>query len=212
MTTLIKQFTETPSQTGGPYVHIGLAPKQAGFEIFDNNFGNQLVKPETQGERIRLEGIVYDGTGTPIRDMLIESWQANAAGKYNHPADSQNKPVDPHFRGWGRTGADFESGLYTLETIKPGKVAYPGGREQAPHICLILFARGINIGLHTRVYFEDEVEANSADPILNGIEWEVRRKTLIARRELRGGEVVYRFDIRIQDTPDGGKETVFFDV
>ncbi len=212
MSMLIQQFTETPSQTGGPYVHIGLAPKQAGFEIFDNNFGNQLAKPETLGERIRLEGTVYDGTGTPIRDMLIESWQANAAGKYNHPADTQDKPIDPSFRGWGRTGADFDTGLYSLETIKPGKVAHAGGREQAPHICLILFARGINIGLHTRVYFEDEAEANSADPILNGIEWEVRRQTLIARRELRGGDVVYRFDIRIQDTPDGGKETVFFDV
>jgi protocatechuate 3,4-dioxygenase alpha subunit len=212
MTTLIPQFTETPSQTGGPYVHIGLAPQQAGFQIFENNFGHQLVKPETQGERIRLEGTVYDGTGTPIRDMLIESWQANAAGKYNHPADTQNKPIDPAFRGWGRTGADFDTGLYTLQTIKPGKVMGPNGREQAPHICLILFARGINIGLHTRVYFEDEVEANSADPVLNGIEWEVRRQTLIARRELHGGDVVYRFDIRIQDTPDGGKETVFFDV
>ena len=202
----------SPSQTGGPYVHIGLAPKQAGFEIFDNNFGHQLAKPETLGERIRLEGMVYDGTGTPLRDVLIESWQANAFGKYNHPSDRQDKPVDAAFRGWGRTGADFESGLFSFQTIKPGRVAYPDGREQAPHICLILFARGINIGLHTRVYFEDERDANAADPVLNGIEWEVRRQTLIARRELRGGEVVYRFDIRIQDTPDGGRETVFFDV
>lgn len=212
MTTQIRKFTETPSQTGGPYVHIGLAPKQAGFDIFDNNFGNVLVQPETQGERIRLEGMVYDGTGTPLRDVLIESWQANAFGKYNHPSDRQDKPVDAAFRGWGRTGADFESGLFSFQTIKPGRVAYPDGREQAPHICLILFARGINIGLHTRVYFEDERDANAADPVLNGIEWEVRRQTLIARRELRGGEVVYRFDIRIQDTPDGGRETVFFDV
>lgn len=212
MTTLIRQFTETPSQTGGPYVHIGLAPQQAGFDIFENNFGHQLVQPETQGERIRLEGTVYDGTGTPIRDVLIESWQANAFGKYAHPADTQAKPLDKAFRGWGRTGADFDTGLYTFHTIKPGKVTGAQGREQAPHICLILFARGINIGLHTRVYFEDEVEANAADPVLNGIEWEVRRQTLIARREMRGGDVVYRFDIRIQDTPDGGKETVFFDV
>jgi protocatechuate 3,4-dioxygenase alpha subunit len=86
------------------------------------------------------------------------------------------------------------------------------GTMQAPHICLILFARGINIGLHTRVYFEDEKEANAKDPIINGIEWEIRRDTLIAKREERDGKVVYRFDIRIQDTPDGGKETVFFDV
>ena len=213
MSTQITFYRETASQTGGPYVHIGLAPKQAGFDIFENNFGNVLVQPETKGERIRLEGQVFDGSGTVLRDVLIEIWQANAAGKYAHPADTQDKPIDPTFRGWGRTGADFETGFYSFETIKPGPV--PGARPgtmQAPHICLILFARGINTGLHTRVYFEDEKEANAKDPIINGIEWEVRRDTLIAKREERDGKVVYRFDIRIQDTPDGGKETVFFDV
>lgn len=212
MTTQLTYFAETPSQTGGPYVHIGLAPQQAGFDIFDNNFGNVLVKPETKGERIRVEGQVFDGTGTPVRDVLIELWQANAAGKYAHPADRQDKPLDPSFRGWGRTGADFDTGVYSFETIKPGSVAGANGSTQAPHICLILFARGINLGLHTRLYFSDEEQANSKDPVINGIEWEVRRKTLIAKREERNGEVVYRFDIRIQDTPDGGIETVFFDV
>ncbi|MBX6318183.1 protocatechuate 3,4-dioxygenase subunit alpha [Pigmentiphaga sp.] len=213
MSTQITFYRETASQTGGPYVHIGLAPKQAGFDIFENNFGNVLVQPETKGERIRLEGQVFDGSGTVLRDVLIEIWQANAAGKYAHPADTQDKPIDPTFRGWGRTGADFETGFYSFETIKPGPVPGPKpGTMQAPHICLVLFARGINIGLHTRVYFEDEKEANAKDPIINGIEWEVRRNTLIAKREERDGKVVYRFDIRIQDTPDGGKETVFFDV
>jgi protocatechuate 3,4-dioxygenase, alpha subunit len=212
MTTQLTFYPETASQTGGPYVHIGLAPKQAGFEIFDNNFGNVMVKPETLGQRIRVEGQVFDGTGTPVRDVLIEVWQANAAGKYAHPADTQDKPVDPSFRGWGRTGADFDTGVYTFETIKPGAAVGRGGVLQAPHICLILFARGINIGLHTRLYFSDEAEANAKDATINGIEWEVRRKTLIANREERHGEVVYRFDIRIQDTPDGGLETVFFDV
>jgi len=213
MSTQITFLPETASQTGGPYVHIGLAPKQAGFDIFENNFDNNLVQPATKGERIRLEGQVYDGSGSVLRDVLIEIWQANAAGKYAHPADTQDKPIDPAFRGWGRTGADFDSGFYSFETIKPGAV--PGakpGTVQAPHICLILFARGINIGLHTRVYFEDEQAANAKDPIINGIEWDVRRDTLIAKREERDGKVVYRFDIRIQDTPDGGKETVFFDV
>jgi len=213
MSTQITFLPETASQTGGPYVHIGLAPKQAGFDIFENNFDDKLVKPETKGERIRLEGQVYDGSGTVLRDVLVEIWQANAAGKYAHPADTQDKPIDPAFRGWGRTGADFDTGFYSFETIKPGAV--PGakpGTMQAPHICLILFARGINLGLHTRVYFEDEKEANAKDPIINGIEWEIRRDTLIATREERDGKVVYRFDIRIQDTPDGGKETVFFDV
>jgi protocatechuate 3,4-dioxygenase alpha subunit len=212
MSTILTQFTETASQTGGPYVHIGLAPKQAGFDIFTNNFGNVLTRPETQGERIRIEGKVFDGTGSELRDVLIEIWQANAAGKYAHPADTQDKPLDPSFRGWGRTGADFDTGLYTFETIKPGAVPGFGGTTQAPHIAFILFARGINIGLHTRLYFEDEAEANAKDPVINGIEWAVRRPTLIAKREVRHGEVVYRFDIRIQDTPDGGLETVFFDV
>ena len=212
MSTSLTHFTETASQTGGPYVHIGLAPEQAGFKIFDNNFGHVLTTPDTQGERIIIEGQVFDGSGTPVRDVLIEVWQANAAGKYAHPADTQDKPLDPSFRGWGRGGADFNTGVYTFETIKPGKVTGADGRVQAPHICLILFARGINIGLHTRLYFGDETLANADDPILNGIEWETRRATLLARREQKAGEIVYRFDIRLQDTPDGGKETVFFDV
>lgn len=206
-----QHLTETASQTGGPYVHIGLAPKQAGFEIFEKDFDNVLVTDETRGERITLEGRVIDGTGTLLRDVLIEIWQANADGKYSHPADGQDRQLDPTFRGWGRTGADFDSGVYTFETIKPGAVPGNGG-DQAPHILMILFARGINIGLHTRIYFDDEAQANAADPILTGIEWAVRRDTLIAKRSERDGKTVYTFDVRIQDTPDGGKETVFFDV
>lgn len=204
---------ESPSQTGGPYVHIGLAPQQAGFDIYENNFGNVLAGEKTRGEPIVVEGRVFDGSGTPLRDALLEIWQANAAGKYAHPADTQDRPVDPSFRGWGRTGADFDDGWFRFETIKPGPVPGVGG-EQAPHILLIVFARGINIGLHTRIYFGDEAAANDADPILNGIEWEVRRKTLIAERseDSEDGPAVYRIDIRLQDTPDGGAETVFFDV
>ena len=126
---------ETASQTAGPYVHIGLIPQQAGFDIFEKNFGNVLVTPETQGERIRIEGRVFDGLGEPLRDVLVEIWQANAAGKYNHPADRQDKPVDPHFRGWGRAGSDFKTGLYTFETVKPGPVVgRKGHRPMAPHV------------------------------------------------------------------------------
>lgn len=199
-------------QTGGPYVHIGLAPKQAGFEIFENNFGNVLVQPETRGERIRLEGRVLDGSGSLVRDVLIEIWQANGEGRYAHAADTQGTPLDHHFRGWGRAGADFESGVYRFETIKPGSVPGRGKERQAPHICMVLFARGINLGLHTRVYFSDEAEANSRDAVLNGIEWEVRRQTLVAQRREVDGEAVYTFDVRLQNTPDGGAETVFFDI
>jgi protocatechuate 3,4-dioxygenase alpha subunit len=201
---------ETPSQTAGPYVHIGLIPHQAGFDIFENNFSNVLVSPETRGERIRIEGRVLDGLGAPTRDVLLEIWQANAAGRYNHPADRQeDKELDPSFRGWGRTGTDFSTGLYTFETIKPGPVAgRHGHKPMAPHVNFWLVARGINIGLATRMYFSDEAEANAQDPVLNIIDPPLRRDTLVARREQRGGEAVYVFDIRLQ----GEGETVFFDV
>jgi len=200
---------ETASQTAGPYVHIGLAPRVAGFDIFENNFGHVLVSPQTQGERIAIEGTVTDGTGTPLRDVLLEIWQANAAGKYNHPGDRQpGKAVDPAFRGWGRACSDFETGLYRFETIKPGSVTGRNGRPMAPHINVWIVARGINIGLHTRLYFSDEAAANAADPVLTLIEWPVRRQTLIAQREPRADGSVYRFDIRLQ----GEGETVFFDI
>jgi protocatechuate 3,4-dioxygenase alpha subunit len=203
---------ETASQTAGPYVHIGLAPKAAGFDIFENNFGNVLTTPATRGERIRIEGRVFDGIGTPVRDVLLEIWQANAAGRYAHPGDRQGgKTVDVAFRGWGRAASDFETGIYSFDTIKPGPVAGRNGRTMAPHINFWVVARGINIGLNTRMYFSDEAAANAIDPVINLVEWEGRRKTLIGQREdPKGGKgpVVYRFDIRLQ----GDDETVFFDI
>ena len=203
---------ETASQTAGPYVHIGLAPHAAGFDIFEKNFGNVLAGPRTLGEKIRIEGRVFDGIGTVLKDVLIEIWQANAAGKYAHPADRQpGKAIDPTFRGWGRACTDFETGVYTFDTVKPGPVEGRNGRIMAPHINAWIVARGINIGLNTRIYFSDEVEANTNDAVLNLIEWEQRRATLIAERldrKLDGGAAVYRFDIRLQ----GDNETVFFDV
>jgi protocatechuate 3,4-dioxygenase alpha subunit len=205
----LNYFGETPSQTAGPYVHIGLIPNQAGFDIFETNFSNVLVGPNTEGERIRIEGRVIDGAGAPLKDVLLEIWQANAAGRYNHPADRQDKALDKDFRGWGRAGSDFETGLYRFETIKPGSVVgRRGHRPMAPHINVWVVARGINIGLNTRMYFSDEEAANAADPVLNIIEPDIRRKTLIGQREMQGGEVVYLFDIHLQ----GDRETVFFDV
>lgn len=201
---------ETPSQTAGPYVHIGLIPHQAGFDIFENSFGNVMAGRDTIGERIRIEGRVLDGTGAPCRDILLEAWQANAAGRYNHPADQQtDKALDPNFRGWGRSGTDFDTGLYTFETIKPGPViGRRGYNPMAPHVNIWLAARGINIGLATRMYFEDETALNESDPVLRMIEPAIRRRTLLARREARSNGVVYVFDIRLQ----GDNETVFFDV
>ena len=204
---------ETASQTAGPYVHIGLAPLQTGLKVFANNFGNVLTNAQTQGQRIRIEGRVFDGIGTVLKDVLIESWQANAQGRYAHPADQQpGKTIDPHFRGWGRSCTDFNSGLYSFSTIKPGLVAGRNGRFMAPHISLWIVARGINLGLNTRLYFSDEVEANGKDAVLNLIEWEARRATLVAQQQdavsPNDGAVVYRFDIRLQ----GDGETVFFDI
>jgi protocatechuate 3,4-dioxygenase alpha subunit len=206
----IPVLRETASQTAGPYVHIGLAPQAAGFDIFERNFGNVLATPATQGERIAIEGIVHDGSGTPLRDVLVEMWQANAQGRYAHPGDRQaGKALDPTFRGWGRACSDFETGVFRFETVKPGVVAGRGGVPQAPHVNLWIVARGINMGLHTRMYFDDEARANAEDPVLRLIEWEVRRETLVARREQgAGGIPVYRFDIRLQ----GERETVFFDI
>lgn len=199
---------ETASQTAGPYVHIGLIPHMAGFDIFQNNFGNVLAGASTKGEHVTIEGRVLDGTGTPVRDALLEIWQANADGRYNHPADTQKKPLDPGFRGWGRTGAQFQTGLYSFDTVKPGPVPGRNGRMMAPHINVWIVSRGINIGLNTRLYFPDEAEANAADPVLNMIEQEERRNTLIAKRTMRDGKCVYLFDIVLQ----GDNETVFFDV
>ena len=208
MVNQLRYLKESASQTAGPYVHIGLAPHAAGFDIFERNFSNVLATANTKGERITIEGRLIDGSGTPVRDVLVELWQANAAGKYNHPADRQDKPIDAAFRGFGRACSDFETGVFTFETIKPGSVAGRGGRAMAPHVNLWLVARGINVGLNTRMYFSDETAANAADPVLNLIEWDVRRKTLIGQREDRGGKRVYRHDIRLQ----GPDETVFFDV
>lgn len=204
----LNYLRESPSQTAGPYVHIGLAPGAAGFEIFETELGTDIAGPNAAGERITVEGTVFDGTGAPLKDVLIEVWQANAAGIYAHPADKRSGEVEDGFRGWGRIISDFSTGLFSFETVKPGVVAGRNGRPMAPHLNLWIVARGINIGLNTRMYFGDETEANAKDPVLNLIEQEIRRPTLLAARKERDGGVVYRFDIRLQ----GENETVFLDV
>lgn len=196
---------ETASQTAGPYVHIGLAPGAAGFRTYERELGWDIAGPDAPGRRIRIEGMVIDGTGAPVKDALIEVWQADANGVYPHPEDPRHAEVAKSFRGWGRVITDFNTGLWGFDTVKPGAVMGRNGRRQAPHLSLWIVSRGINIGLQTRLYFEDEAEANAADPVLGLIEQAHRRETLIARRD---GEATYRFDIRLQ----GDGETVFFDV
>ncbi|WP_299421215.1 protocatechuate 3,4-dioxygenase subunit alpha [uncultured Shimia sp.] len=197
---------ETPSQTAGPYVHIGLAPGAAGFDIYARELGWDIAGPNAKGERIRIEGLVIDGTGSPVKDVMLETWQANAEGIYPHP--EQAGETEEGFKGWGRVITDFDTGEWGFDTIKPGPVMGRNGQLMAPHISLWIVARGINVGLNTRLYFDDEAEANATDPVLNVIEWENRRATLIAKREMRDGSPDYRFDITLQ----GDNETVFFDI
>jgi len=202
----LEYLKETPSQTAGPFVHIGLAPGAAGFDIYDQELGTDIAGPNATGERIRIEGLVIDGIGSPVKDVMLEAWQANAAGIYAHPEHPGE--VEEGFRGWGRVITDFDTGEWGFDTVKPGPVMGRNGQMMAPHINLWIVARGINVGLNTRLYFSDEDVANATDPVINLIEWERRRKTLIAQRVERDGAIIYRFDIRLQ----GDDETVFFDI
>ncbi|MDP2080523.1 MAG: protocatechuate 3,4-dioxygenase subunit alpha [Pseudotabrizicola sp.] len=199
----LNHLKESASQTAGPYVHIGLAPGAAGFDIYRQELGQDIAGPDAPGERIRVEGIVLDGTGAPVKDVLLEAWQADAAGIHPHPEDPRHADCAPGFRGWGRIITDFDTGLWGFDTIKPGSVMGRNGLPMAPHISLWIVARGLNIGLNTRMYFEDE--DNSADPVINLIEHVDRRQTLVARKVAPGH---FRFDIRLQ----GDGETVFLDI
>ena len=190
---------QSPSQTVGPYFAQGLLREG------DQVFTNVLIAENTEGEQIRIEGCVLDGEGRPIEDAMIEIWQANSHGRYHHPMDEQDKPLDPEFMGHGRAATDLK-GNYWFETIKPGPVPGPDNKTQAPHINVIVFARGMLSHAFTRIYFEDET-ANGDDPVLMSIKDTAHRNTLISKREETAGVIVYRFDIRFQ----GENETAFFD-
>jgi protocatechuate 3,4-dioxygenase alpha subunit len=185
----------TPTQTVGPFFSPALL----------RDVQNVLTTDQTAGERIRIEGRVIDGAGNVVPDALIEIWQANAHGRFNHPRDQRDLPLDPEFGGFGRAGTD-DAGVYWFETIKPGAVPFEGDQMQAPHLSVTVHARGMLNHAQTRLYFEDE-SANDADPILAMVPAD-RRSTLIARREETGGAVVYRLDIVLQ----GRGETVFFNI
>lgn len=195
---------ESASQTAGPYVHIGCTPNFVGISgVYAEDPGQKMLSDRTKGERIHIRGRIFDGANDLVKDGLIETWQADAEGLYNSP-DETRGAADPEFAGWGRQPTDLETGCFAFDTIKPGCVPGSDGRMQAPHISLWIVARGINIGLSTRLYFADEPEANSADPVLASIADPKRRETLIATRE---GDS-FLFDIYLQ----GALETVFFDV
>jgi protocatechuate 3,4-dioxygenase alpha subunit len=182
-----------PSQTAGPYLSIGLLREHI----------RASVVPDDDPRAIRIRGRLLDGNGDPVPDGMVEIWQANAAGRYAHPDDARTDiPLEEGFRGFGRSGT-VDDGWFEFVTVKPGRVPGPDDELQAPHLVVLVFARGLLKQLVTRLYFPDEPEANAADPILSELD-ETERATLIARGE-NGG---LRFDIRLQ----GEGETTFFAV
>ena len=199
MTQPLDILVETPSQTAGPYVHIGCIPTFAGVEgVYPEDLGLSPIEDGAKGEVITIVGSIYDGTGWAMRDAMFESWQADAAGVYPGQDGADSK-----VSGFCRFAADKDTGEYTLRTIKPGAVKGRNGQVFAPHVSIWIVARGINIGLNTRIYFDDE--DNSGDPLLARIEQRPRVDTLIAKKT---GDGSYRFDIRLQ----GEGETVFLDL
>jgi protocatechuate 3,4-dioxygenase, alpha subunit len=184
----------TTSQTVGPYFKIG-------FQWLNRD---NLVAEGVSGERVTIQGRVLDGDGVPVPDAILEIWQANAHGKYNHPEDTQDKPLEPGFKGYGRVPVTAQ-GVFRFATIKPGPVPGPDGKEQSPHLVVSVFMRGVLRRLVTRIYFPDEPR-HATDFILNLVE-PSRRSTLIAKK-LAGGPGTLEWNVVLQ----GPEETVFFDL
>jgi protocatechuate 3,4-dioxygenase alpha subunit len=184
----------TTSQTIGPFFEIGCR-----WLHQDNLAGEGIA-----GERVTIQGRVLDGDGTPVPDAFLEIWQANSHGKYAHPEDTQDKPLEPGFTGFGRVPVDAK-GTFRFETIKPGPVPGPDNKEQAPHLVISIFMRGLLKRLTTRMYFPNEV-LNTSDPILNLVD-QSRRPTLIAK-PTSGAPHQLQWKVILQGT----HETVFFDL
>lgn len=182
----------TPSQTVGPYLHLGL-PWPDG----------PLVATQDDPKGVWIRGTLYDGAQAPITDGLIETWQADPRGRFDHPDDPRGAQSYPGFRGFGRCPTDA-AGHYAIHTLRPGSVPGHSGAQQAPHIDVSVFARGMLHRVVTRIYFPEEAEANAADPVLGAITDPLGRASLIAQADGVG----YRFDIHVQ----GPHETVFFEV
>jgi protocatechuate 3,4-dioxygenase alpha subunit len=187
---------QTPSQTVGPFFGVGLTRPDASHHV--------LATDRTIGERIRIQGTVFDGAGHGVVDALVEIWQANAHGRYRHPLDTGPAPIDPSFHGFGRCPTDA-TGSFAFDTVKPGAIQSGGAKPHAPHVNVIVFSRGMLVHAFTRMYFSDDDFEN--DPVLSLVDRD-RRATLVGSRTTdAAGLVVYRWDIHLQ----GEHETVFFD-
>jgi protocatechuate 3,4-dioxygenase, alpha subunit len=190
-----RDLVPTPSQTVGPYFQIGMSGSR---EI------PRIAGPGVRGERVKLVCAIFDRDDAALDDAMIEIWQANADGKYNHPADPRPMPVDPAFAGFGRVLSNRQ-GFCVFETIKPGRVPGRGNAMQAPHLEVSVFARGVLKRLATRIYFAGD-PANGEDPVLALVP-KARRNTLLAQ-PIAGRPGGWRFDVHLS----GSRETVFFDV
>ena len=196
----------TPSQTVGPFYAYGLTPNGRakwdpnGHYSWKETIGDNLVTADVVGDRIRIQGTIYDGDGKPIPDAMLEIWQAHGQGRYSNDPGSRNLS-NAAFKGHGRSACD-KDGVFSFDTVKPGPVAGPGGKPQAPHVVFCIFARGMLRQVYTRMYFDGDA-ANATDAVLALVPAD-RRNTLIARKD----GSTYRFDLHMQ----GDKETVFFDV
>ncbi|MGA7696313.1 MAG: protocatechuate 3,4-dioxygenase subunit alpha [Candidatus Sulfotelmatobacter sp.] len=184
----------TTSQTVGPFFKIG----------FKWLYCDNLAREGVSGERVTIQGRVFDGDGVPVPDAILEVWQANAHGKYDHPEDTQDKTLEPDFKGYGRVPTSPD-GMFRFATIKPGPVPGPNGKEQAPHLVISVFMRGVLRRVVTRIYFPDEPR-NAADFVLNLVE-PARRSTLIAKK-VAGRPGTLEWNVVLQ----GPEETVFFDL
>ena len=182
----------TTWQTVGPFFPIGLQ------WLYKDN----LVSPDVSGERIVIAGRVLDADGQGVPDAILEIWQANSVGKYAHPEDTQDKPLEKGFEGFGRIPT-ADDGSFRFTTVKPGRVPGPGEKLQAPHIVVSVFMRGLLRRLVTRIYFPDD-PANAEDYALHLVE-PPRRRTLIARKAPDGEGL--EWNVLLQ----GPSETVFFD-
>jgi len=201
----LQRLKEIPSQTAGPFLHIGCIPSQIGLNTLGGiDLGSVLLSKKTKGKRITLTGKVFDGKNIPIRDGMVEIWQADANGLYQ-TSETKLDGSDLNFSGWGRSHCDFESGSWTFKTIKPGPVMMNNGKWMAPHISFWFVARGINLGLNTRMYFSDEHSLNEKDPLLQELKGTKRIRTLMARKI---AENSYEFNIYLQ----GKNETIFFEI